>query len=91
MKPDELYTNIMKDGVRAITKGHKDAVVRLGKTKRLALTKRVRKAGTEKHFVIGQKPILKASARYPSEFTAALAGLACKGLSRRASKLACRK
>ena len=87
MKPDDLYTNV-KDGVHAIMKCHRDAVARLGTSKRLALTKRVRKAGSDKHFVIGQKPILKMSARYPSEFTAALAALICNGLSRRASKVA---
>ena len=87
MKPDELYTN-MKGGVHIIIKGHREAVARLGKTKRLALTKRIRKAGTQKHFVVGQKPSMKQSARYPSEFTAALADLVCAGLSQRASNAA---
>eukprot|EP00959_Pyramimonas_sp_CCMP1952_P234030 4890595-Pyramimonas_sp.AAC.1 len=70
MKPDEFYTSIMSDEVRAIVKGHGEAVSKLGTTKRLALTTRARKAGSQKHFVIGQKPHLKQSARYPSEFTA---------------------
>ena len=87
MKPDELYTN-MRDGAQVIVKGHKEAVARLGKTKRLALTKRIRKAGTQKHFVVGQKPVLKQSARYPSEFAVAFADLICSGLSRHASRVA---
>ncbi|CAK0870777.1 unnamed protein product [Prorocentrum cordatum] len=88
MKPDEFYTNIMSDEVRAIVKGHREAVSKLGATRRLALTTRVRKAGSQKHFVIGQKSHLKQSARYPSEFTAAFASLVCAGLSQRAANAA---
>eukprot|EP00959_Pyramimonas_sp_CCMP1952_P112526 2352794-Pyramimonas_sp.AAC.1 len=67
----------MSDEVRAIVKGHREAVSKLGATRRLVLTTRVRKAGSQKHFVIGQKSHLKLSARYPSEFTAAFASLVC--------------
>eukprot|EP00959_Pyramimonas_sp_CCMP1952_P473579 9501973-Pyramimonas_sp.AAC.1 len=91
LKPDEFYTNLNFKAVARISKSHREARVRIGPpSNKKGLTARTRKASGQSSWVVGRKPAMKRSARYPPEFTLALSDVVRSGLSRRAAEISAR-
>ena len=93
MKPDELYSNLAPHEAMTIQKSHREAVGRLGRLRKRLVFETAKstnaiktKKSTKKVRVTGDKGRMTSSARYPREFTDALARVACEGLSSAAAE-----